>query len=266
MTRGATPSADERALIERAKALYLDEENPMTMEAIAASCGRSIGWILHISKRDGWPERQRVTSKTKAPEPLKVTAVDWKTYGDLALDVVLLRNNGHVIARYKGDFRFDNEVVSAAGVRQKASAIRALKAQAKPAETKQAAPGAARAKAAGKPTPAAVPAPVAATPVPEKPTKAPRAPDKPRVAMAAHAVETSPFERPAAALAATAAVAPKAVSPPAQDPLAARHRRVGKDERRARAPAGRRGEGPRPASQPEPRDVPDARAAHGRAG
>lgn len=222
MTRGATPNADERALIERAKALYLDEENPMTMEAIAASCGRSIGWILHISKRDGWPERQRVTSKTKAPEPLKVTAVDWKTYGDLALDVVLLRNNGHVIARYKGDFRLDNEVVSAAGVRQKASAIRALKAQAKPVASKHAAPAVARSKPAANPAPAAAPAPVTAPPVPEKPAKAPRPSDRPRAAMAAHALPASPFDRPKATLATLADAAANAVQSPEPDPLLAR--------------------------------------------
>lgn len=54
------------------------------------------------------------------------TPVDRRLYGDLADDVVLLRSDGRVVARFKGGFRVDShpEIFTAAQVRGMAAEVR----------------------------------------------------------------------------------------------------------------------------------------------
>lgn len=59
------------------------------------------------------------------PQSSAPTPVDRKLYGDLADDVHLLRSRGHDVARFKGDFRVDREVLTAAELRGRANAARA---------------------------------------------------------------------------------------------------------------------------------------------
>ena len=217
MIRPAAQNDDDRALIEKAKKLYFATENPLTLAAIGDACGgRSLGWVQHLARRECWPARgSQATAKTAT---LYVTTVDRKLHGPLADDVVFLRNKGHTVARFKGDYRIDDDIVSLVELRQRASELRVKAKSAAPVS----APSPSIDKAAKPaPTPAPAPAPVAAKPfAPEKAAQATRASNKPRSAMAAYAVEAPPWNK--AALAELRDVAAHAAKLLAPDPLVAR--------------------------------------------
>lgn len=52
-------------------------------------------------------------------------AIAYRLFGDLAPDVLLLRSHGHTVAKFRGDFRVDREVLRYDQVQAMAAALRA---------------------------------------------------------------------------------------------------------------------------------------------
>lgn len=160
MTRGRAPTADDRRNEDAAKAMYLDTKDFRTLEEIAAAFGKTIGWILGLKRRDGWPER--------------VSAREIKLHGELAEDVVYLRTVCRLlVARFQDGYRINRDVVTGEQLQDRAKDERDLRAirraAAKPRPAIQ----------PSEPPPTVVPPPTAApAPVPQP---APAAPEPPPV-------------------------------------------------------------------------------------
>jgi hypothetical protein len=61
---------------------------------------------------------------TTTPKAPGASDAERRIYGELIEDVLFLRDRGHLVARFKGDYRIDGDVVSAAGLRERANAER----------------------------------------------------------------------------------------------------------------------------------------------
>lgn len=90
-------------------------------------CGKPTSHMGMCSAR--WAKRKANNGpagiKPKAPDGDPVRGI----YGDLADDVVLLRNRGHLVARFKGQIRVDSDVLSDDQVRAKARLLRNVTAK-----------------------------------------------------------------------------------------------------------------------------------------
>jgi hypothetical protein len=66
--------------------------------------------------------------------PMSEEAIARRLFGELADDILLLRKRGYDVARFKGDFRVDREVLSAEQLSAKAKALRSTQERAKTEE------------------------------------------------------------------------------------------------------------------------------------
>jgi len=87
-------------------------------------CGKPATHMGMCSER--WKKRKANNGPAGIRPKDAPVAVDpvRQTYGDLADDVVLLRNRGHLVARFKGQIRVDSDVLTDDQVRAKARMLR----------------------------------------------------------------------------------------------------------------------------------------------